>query len=121
MGLDQFAYSVNREIPDVDFEETEEGREEIMYWRKHPNLHGWMEQLYIDKGGKREFNCTPVKLTFTDLDRLFVDVAAGTLPHTTGFFFGQSQPEDFDNDMAFITRAKQAIKDGKSVYYSSWW
>ena len=36
------------DLPDV---------EQIHYWRKHPNLHGWMEDLYRAKGGAAEFNC----------------------------------------------------------------
>jgi len=40
MGLDQFAYSVD----------AKGKREEIAYWRKHPNLQGWMEALWIEKG-----------------------------------------------------------------------
>lgn len=26
----------------------------LHYWRKHPNLHGWMEQLYYAKGDKEQ-------------------------------------------------------------------
>jgi hypothetical protein len=36
----------------VDF--TAEESQELAYWRKHPNLHGWMEQLYRAKGGTAE-------------------------------------------------------------------
>lgn len=43
----------------VDFKG--EDAAELHYWRKHPNLHGWMEQLYRDKGGAEEiFNCAAV-------------------------------------------------------------
>jgi hypothetical protein len=31
------------------------------YWRKHPDLHGWMEKLCRAKGGKfDDFNLAPV-------------------------------------------------------------
>ena len=64
---------------------------ELHYWRKHPNLHGWMQKLYYEKGGKDEiFNCVPVALTGQDLDRLEADVKDGELPLTAGFFFGES-------------------------------
>ena len=70
MGLDMYA----RITPDpvtspVDFEV--ETSADIHYWRKHPNLHGWMEQLYYAKGGAAEsFNCVSVAVTADDLDRL---------------------------------------------------
>ena len=32
-------------------ENGEDAYTEIAYWRKHPNLHGWMEDLYYKKGG----------------------------------------------------------------------
>ena len=58
----------------------------LHYWRKHPNLHGWMQDLYYAKGGTAEsFNCVPVQLTAEDLDRLETAVRTGTLPDTTGF------------------------------------
>ncbi|ODR91767.1 hypothetical protein A8M32_08600 [Sinorhizobium alkalisoli] len=33
----------------VDFEVEEATA--LHYWRKHPNLHGWMERLYREEGG----------------------------------------------------------------------
>ena len=38
MGLDMYAYVGT------------EGQCELAYWRKHPNLHGWMEKLWESKG-----------------------------------------------------------------------
>ena len=29
---------------------------EIAYWRKHPNLHGWMHRLWESKGNSGTFN-----------------------------------------------------------------
>ena len=50
MGLDMFAYTTSEELAaSVDFEV--ETLTELHYWRKHPNLHGWMEALYYAKGG----------------------------------------------------------------------
>jgi len=60
MGLDQFAYKVKKGFikEPVDFrteqynEETQENdilcdKKELHYWRKHPHLQGWMEELYF--------------------------------------------------------------------------
>ena len=62
MGLDMFAYTtLENPAGSVDFKVGE--ATEIHYWRKHPNLHGWMEKLYRDKGGSQEsFNCVNLQL-----------------------------------------------------------
>ena len=44
---------------------------EIAYWRKHPNLHGWMEQLAEQKKlSYNSFNGIEMELTAEDLDEL---------------------------------------------------
>lgn len=124
MGLDMYAFaSPSKPEKPVDFK-RDENAEELFYWRKHPDLHGWMFALYREKGGEREpeeFNCVPVELTAEDLDRLESDLDKGSLPHTEGFFFGESQPEDIAYTREFISLARQALRDGKSVFYDSWW
>lgn len=122
MGLDMFARTRDGRLPAaVDFKPTEND-DELFYWRKHPDLHGWMEALYRTKGGADDtFNCNTVALTEVDLDRLEQVVRDGTLPATTGFFFGESSPDDQAEDLRFITLAREALKAGKAVYYTSWW
>lgn len=122
MGLDMAAYTRETEPSSpVDFK-AEATDVCIMTWRKHPNLHGWMEQLYRKKGGTAEdFNVTPVLLTAEDIDELEKVVKADALPHTEGFFFGRSRPEDKEDDLVFIARARDAMLNGKFVYYDSWW
>ena len=81
MGLDMYAMMTSETVTKpVDFEV--EQATELHYWRKHPNLHGWMEALYYEKGGGELFNCVPLVLTPEDLDRLEADVRAANLPHT---------------------------------------
>lgn len=121
MGLDMYAF-VTKEIPakPVDFAVDE--MRELHYWRKHPDLHGWMQDLYYAKGGTAEmFNCVPVVLTAADLDRLEADLRAGDLPSTCGFFFGATDGSATEGDLAFIAKARAAIADGATVYYDSWW
>lgn len=128
MGLDQWCYACDaNEIPDgirVDFTRPEDSFE-IAYWRKHPNLHGWMENLYREKGGTDEqFNCVPVELTIDDLDNLEETIKEDRLPDTVGFFFGQSYKDSdaTSYDLDFVRKAKQLILDeDKRVFYTSWW
>jgi len=124
MGLDMFAYTFNGKTEsEVDFDTNNVTETtEIAYWRKHPNLHGWMEQLYYEKGGKDDsFNGSNVVLTKGDLDSLEQDIIDGTLPDTSGFFFGKSDGSEQNEDLEFIAKAREAIEEGKIVYYSSWW
>lgn len=81
-----------------------------------------MEKLYYAKGGRAEsFNCVPVVLTLHDLDVLEADLHSGNLPDTAGFFFGESDGTEIEDDLAFIAKAREAIADGYTVYYDSWW
>lgn len=124
MGLDQYAYSCDPGLikGDVDFERPEASNE-IFYWRKHPDLQGWMRNLYASKGGSDEqFNCVPVRLTEEDLNELEEAVRDGDLPRTVGFFFGESnEDEDKEGDLEFIRLARHELAEGKAVFYYSWW
>jgi len=143
MGLDQFAYK-------RDADEDEDGNITIAEWRKHNRLHGWMEELWEDKGRPFEgnldnlndsfgssFNCVPVELTLSDIEQLEAHITNKSLPDTQGFFFGDdsySWDEDSEGnklpeggyfykeaDLEFIRDARQALQDGKKVFYDSWW
>lgn len=125
MGLDMYAFSTKaKPKSEVDFETNNFQPEEIHYWRKHPNLHGWMQNLYDEKGGTSpDFNGDCVVLTNDDLDCLEHDLKQWDLPDTTGFFFGtdENNDEELKDDLEFVEKAREAIKDGKTVYYTSWW
>ena len=130
MGLDMFAHRVSVEDALGDFEIAKDTNgefkndKEFHYWRKHHDLHGWMEWLYRSKGGTTEsFNCIPVRLTTEDLDKLEYDIQNNLLPITQGFFFGDNPPdeESVKYDLEFIEKARQVIADGDAVYYDSWW
>lgn len=121
MGLDMYA-CVTRHQPEsaVDFDPQE--NTQLHYWRKHPNLHGWMEELYRAKGGADEvFNCVNLQMTADDLDRLETAIKAGALPATAGFFFGASDGTETEDDLAFVAKAREALAAGLTVFYSSWW
>ena len=64
MGLDMYAYVASKKGQQNEYYETAEFDQtvnefvsttvtkpyEIAYWRKHPNLHGWMQRLWERKG-----------------------------------------------------------------------
>jgi hypothetical protein len=123
MGLDQFAYAVDKD----------NNKTEICYWRKHPNLQGWMENLWESKGrpfahddkdiaGLSDFNCVPVELTKEDLDSLEQALESNSLPQTVGFFFGSDSDDSYrQQDVEFIQAARDALDNGHKVVYDSWW
>ena len=134
MGLDQYAYAVMPNPENTNFKYVSKSETEvhlIAEWRKHANLQGWMERLWLQKIeeagepteelGWESFNCQPVRLTKQDIDALEADVCGQQLPYTTGFFFGESCDEDMDDDMAFIEAARMAMASDMEIYYSSWW
>lgn len=79
------------------------------------------EDRYIAKGGAATFNCKPVVLTDRDIDELELAILNGELPSTSGFFFGQSDGSEIQDDLAFVAAARSAIAEGKAVIYDSWW
>ena len=139
MGLDQYAVARKgepRKVPQMWTTTDADGNEEevveyynewddtiqLAEWRKHPNLQGWMQELYYEKGGEGEFNCVDLELTLEDLDALEATLDEEELPETVGFFFGSNADDHYaEADREFIVQARAAIKQGYTVVYSSWW
>jgi hypothetical protein len=96
---------------------------ELAYWRKHPNLHGWMERLAESKNLQYDsFNGVELELTAEDLDELERAVTHKQLPSTSGFFFGNdSDDEYYESDLSFIKNARAELFFGLKVFYNSSW
>lgn len=121
MGLDMYAYSTKNKINGINFDSPEDAVE-IKYWRKFNNLHGWMQKLYMKKGGDEYFNCVNLHLTIKDIEDLEKD--AKELEPISGFFFGsqsEMEPEDVKNVLEFCKECRFLMEDGLSIYYTSWW
>jgi hypothetical protein len=127
MGLDQYAYAAVK----ADTEWHTGNRQELAYWRKHPNLQGWMEQLWrskgcpggdVDNSDNWTFNGIELELTWEDLDALEQDITNARLPSTTGFFFGNPSDDYYlQEDLTFIRKARAEIFTGLRVFYNSSW
>ena len=119
MGLDMYAYVANKESN----HDTDTPSHEIAYWRKHPNLHGWMERLAESKGLDYDtFNGVELELTFDDIMQLERDINNSNLPSTEGFFFGSDADEYYkEHDLAFVYEAKSRLFLGQRVFYNSSW
>jgi hypothetical protein len=131
MGLDMYAYVAKKEGQMRDYYEsydyeTDSGPvakpREIAYWRKHPNLHGWMHKLWNERGHSGDFNGDELELTFEDLDRLEYVVKHKELPGTSGFFFGNDSDDHYRaDDLEFIKQARSELTQGMRVFYNSSW
>ena len=126
MGLDQYAYAAAKA-------ESWDNSKELAYWRKHPNLHGWMEARWIEKLSAQgitpedspwgsSFNGIELELTLEDLEDLEHDIREGQLPSTQGFFFGNNSDDHYrQQDIDFIYQARADILCGLKVFYNSSW
>ena len=141
MGLDMYAYSANKAGAQSEYwdngnynEKTGEfvstctKPKELAYWRKHPNLHGWMERLWEEKGRPgaesptETFNGIELELTWDDIEQLEFDIQEDNLPGTTGFFFGDDSDDYYkEQDLEFVKQAKADLFLGLKVYYNSSW
>ena len=124
----QSEYWANGAIIDGEFKSTCTKPKELAYWRKHPNLHGWMERLWEEKGrpgvtsDTEMFNGIELELTWTDIENLEADILADNLPGTTGFFFGDDSDEYYrESDLEFVKQARADLFLGLKVYYNSSW
>ena len=122
MGLDMYAYVASK---NSEGETTDE--RELAY--KHPNLPGWMEELWkfnmAEKGESikdRTFNGIELELTWQDLNELEEDVKERKLPSTSGFFFGDDASDHYQaHDLEFVKNAKAETFLGLRVFYNSSW
>lgn len=131
MGLDQYAYVANKagamneyysQGVDDNTVNTVSKPREIAYWRKHPNLQGWMRRLWESKGNSGEFNGDELELTWQDLDDLERAVIHKQLPATGGFFFGENSDDYYQkHDLEFIKNARAELFVGLKVFYNSSW
>lgn len=103
------------------------GARDLAYWRKHPNLHGWMQQLWERKGTPGhapddEFNGVELELTWEDIDALEQALIHQQLPPTGGFFFGSNADEVYrEADLSFVQAARAELFLGLKVFYNSSW
>ena len=95
---------------------------DLGYWRKHPNLHGFIVETFADG----EDNCQQIDLSADAIRQIIAAIEAEELTETTGFFFGESDGSEKEEDLLIFREALAWLeaKDEKawrSVYYRASW
>ena len=82
---------------------------QLGYWRKHPDLHGFIVQTFAD--GRDD--CQQIELSRVQLEQIINAVEADALPRTKGFFFGESYKpgDDEDEFIDLATMQKVTVTD----------
>ena len=129
MGLDMYLtghlFTRSMKKPNKGSRERGEKKGELIdlgYWRKHPNLHGYIVQTFA--GGKDE--CQEIDLSAESIREILAAIEVDELPETTGFFFGVSDGTEKDDDLKIFRNALawQEAKDDearRSIYYQASW
>lgn len=95
---------------------------DLGYWRKHPNLHGFIVENFADGID----DCRPIYLDTDHIREIMDAVEANKLPPTVGFFFGESDGSEKEQDLAIFREALQWLEAessdfSRSVYYQASW
>jgi hypothetical protein len=99
---------------------------EMGYWRKHPDLHGYIVETFAE--GVDE--CQEIELSKEDLLDIAKAIRENRLPHTEGFFFGDSawhvgKEEEyallFEKAAAWLESPKDPEVFWREVYYQASW
>jgi len=135
MGLDMFL--IGRKTYKGDYSKPEGGRFpkedgydvverrlDLGYWRKHPNLHGYIINTFRD--GKDD--CEPIPLGTERILEIVSAVKSRALPGTTGFFFGRSEDteEQREYDIQTLMAAYRWMSEDDPdnyrdvIYQASW-
>ena len=129
MGLDMYLtgeafYTHGHPNRDVKPFEIERTHYRLAYWRKHPNLHGYIVETFA----KGVDDCKPIELTADDMKQIIQAVKNRLLPDTTGFFFGKSDdtPEEIAHDIQLFEDALKWLETKepgvwRSVSYRASW
>lgn len=124
----KIAKELKSTFPDIKIQNVFEF-EELGYFRKHPNLHGYIENIYRERITDDDdvFNQTLVVLTkqdITDLVNHCYGIVNGTIEdeEITGYFFGESDEETWRESLTTFTKILNTVDfDKETVLYDSWW
>lgn len=87
---------------------------ELGYWRKHPDLHGYI----VENFANGEYLCQEIGLSKDDLLQIIAAVKGRRLPTTAGFFFGTSENNDeqVERDVRILRVAISWLEEDDHAY-----
>ncbi len=96
-------------------------RYSLGYWRKHPNLHGYI----VNRFAEGRDDCQEITLGTEQMEQILNAVQTDQLPHTEGFFFGSSAGREKDYDIHVFTNAIRWLDESDEayrfvIYQASW-
>jgi hypothetical protein len=75
---------------------------DLGYWRKHPDLHGYIVKTFAKNGID---DCEEIELSADNIRDIIRAIKAKALPKTSGFFFGESDGSEYDEDLKILNEA----------------
>jgi len=111
MGLDMYLHGHNCD--------NLSHHENLGYWRKHPNLHGFI----VNNFANGIDDCRPIELSSSDIEKIIEAVEQKNLPQTTGFFFGSSDHQDDIRTLNIFQDILEKMRKHKNfrvTYLASW-
>ena len=127
MGLDMYLTG-SKYLPSFENVQTEDGfrlkerRLELGYWRKHPNLHGYIVNTF----NQGVDDCHEIELCKADIENIIDTVKKEKLPNTEGFFFGKTDGSEKKETLEILNGALKWMKEEtesewRSVIYQASW
>ena len=97
---------------------------EICYFRKHSDLHGWLQERWLEANPDKQpddFNCTKFPITQDILDGMKELCNQTEHEHYSGFFWGESSKEDWEETKQLCDDIQNMLDEDETVNYYSWW
>ena len=88
---------------------------ELGYWRKHPNLHGYI----VHEFGDDVDECQEIPLSKEDIQQIISAVEEDNFETIEGFFFGTSEGADYQNTTEQFKKALKwlTVKEENAAKY----
>ena len=115
MGLDMYLFKKKKDIKSKIISELtgEDGKEEVIYWRKCYDIHEWFGNLF----GEME-NCKDYKVTKEDLEK-FIEWLKNEQEVDENIKYDEEECNEYVGNIQEIIN--KTDWDKESIIYWAWW